>query len=339
MKLLWKAAIAAACFFAAGAALPQSKPAAPVNMLIGNVTANDTQAAVNDKLAELANKYSGGRITASTRHGGSLGNSVQLVAALQAGAVQGTVTPTFVMSTAVPEVSLFDVSFLLGTPSPARITQFAAQSKAAARMIELADQKGLHILGLHGIGPQGFLTKYPMNKAADFKGHRFGVNYSPPRASAVQDWGGTVRMMGLGEWYTSLQQGLIEGFDLPPDVLYRMKFHEAAKYYAVTDHVFLVSAIVVSKKWFDGLSRDLQDAVRRAGKESVAFADEAYTKSQAASLEALRKAITVTDMPAAELQKMKDLVRKGTWEKMKNDPKLGPMFKLIEEDVARFNKG
>jgi TRAP-type C4-dicarboxylate transport system substrate-binding protein len=302
------------------------------------VTANDTQAAVNDKLAELVNKYSAGRISASARHGGSLGNAVQMLAATQAGAVHATVTPSFVMSPAVPEVSLFDLSFLLGSPSPARITEFAAQSKAAARMIELAKQKGLHILGLHGIGPQGFLSKFPINKVSDFQGRKFGVNYSPPRASAVQDWGGVVRMMGLGEWYTALQQGLIEGIDLPPDVLYRMKFHEAAKYYTVTDHVVLVSAVILSKKWFDALPKDLQDAVNRAGKETIAFADEGYTKAQAASLEALRKAITVTTPPPAELQKMKDLVRKGTWEKMRNDPKQGPMLKLLEEDVARFTK-
>ena len=339
MKMIAKAAFVAAWLFAAGTVLGQAKPATtPINMLIGNVTANDTQAAVNDKLGELVTKYSGGRITASARHGGSLGNAVQLLAAIQAGAVHGTITPSFVMSTAVPEVSLFDVPFLLGSAAPAKITAFASQSKAAARMIELAEQKGLHILGLHGIGPQNFLTKFPLAKLSDFQGKKFGVNYSPPRASAIHDWGGVVRMMGLGEWYTSLQQGLIDGFDLPPDVLYRMKFHEAAKYYTITEHVVLVSAIIISKKWFDALPKDLQDAVTRAGKDTMVFADDAYTKSQAASLEALKKAITVIPMPPAELQKMKDLVRKGTWEKMKNDPKQGSMLKLLEEDVARFNK-
>jgi hypothetical protein len=78
--------------------------------------------------------------------------------------------------------------------------------------------------------------------------------------------------------------------------------------------------------------------VNRAGKDTIAFADESYTKSQAASLEALRKVITVNDMPAPELQKMKDLARKGVWERIKKDPKQGPMLKLLEEDIARFNK-
>jgi len=338
MKTISKMAFVAASLFAASAVIGQTKPATPaINMLIGNVTANDTQAAVNDKFAELVTKYSNGRIKASARHGGALGNSVQLLAALQAGAVHGMINPSFVLSGAVPEISLLDLPFLLPS-APARVTAFAAQSKAAAKMIELADRKGIHILGLHGIGPQSFLTKFPMNKVADFQGRKFGINYSPPRAGAVQDWGGVVRMMGLGEWYTGLQQGLIEGIDLPPDVLFRMKFHEAAKYYTVTEHVVLVSAMTISKKWFDALPKDLQSAVIRAGKDTIDFADGAYTKSQAAGLEALRKAITVTNMPPAELQKMKDLARKGIWERMKSDARDGPLLKLLEEDIARFNK-
>ena len=337
MKTVSKVAFVAVSLFAASTVLGQAATPA-MNMLIGNVTANDTQAAANDRFAELVTKYSNGRIKASARHGGALGTSVQLLAALQAGAVHGMINPSFVMSGVVPEISLFDLPFLFPNTAPAKITAFAAQSKAAAKMMELAEQKGVHVVGMHGIGPQSFLTKFPLNKVSDFQGKKFGVNYSPPRAGAVQDWGGGVRMMGLGEWYTSLQQGLIDGFDLPPDVLYRMKFHEAAKYYAVTEHVVLVSAITVSKKWFDGLPKDLQDAVTRAGKETIVFADEAYTKSQAAGVEALRKAITVTNMPAAELQKMKDLAHKGIWERMKNDPQQGPLLKLLEEDVARFSK-
>ena len=43
-------------------------------------------------------------------------------------------------------------------------------------------------------------------------------------------------------------------------------------------------------------------------------------------------------MPPTELQKMKDLVRKGVWERMKNDPQKGPMVKLLQEDLARYNK-
>ena len=78
--------------------------------------------------------------------------------------------------------------------------------------------------------------------------------------------------------------------------------------------------------------------VLKAGRDSTVYADEVNGKSQKDSLEGLKKAIPTTQMPAAEIQKMKDAVYKGIWEQMKSDPQKGAVFKLLVEDVARFNK-
>lgn len=321
-------------------AVPGASPAAAqeTTMRIGNVTAHDTQATLNDMLGELSSKYSNGRIKSSVSHGGALGNSLQMLAAMQAGGLQGMISPSFIISGIVPEVSVFDMPFAIEKVEPKQITAFIQQSEAAKKIWELAETKGIHILGMSGVGPQNFLTSFKIEKASDFKGRKFAVNYSPPRIGMIKDWGGVTRNMGLGQWYTSIQQHLIDGFDLPPDVLYRMKFHEVAKYYTVTNHVVLIETIYTSKKWFDGLPKDLQEAVNKAAHETIGAADGLFTKSQAGGLAALKKAITVTEMPSAELAKLKAMVKKGTWERMADDPKLGPLVKLLEGDIARFNK-
>jgi TRAP-type transport system periplasmic protein len=331
-----KLAFFATSLFVASAMLGQ--PAlAQSTVLIGNATAGDTQAAANDKFAELITKYSNGRLKASARQGQSLGTNAQMLAALQAGSVQGMILPAGFVSPAVPELSLFDLPFLL-PGDPARMTAFAKQSKAAPKMMALAETKGIHIIGFHGIGPQSLLTTFPVHSLADIQGKKFRVIPSPARVGAYKDWGVVARPMELGEVYTSLQEHAIDGLADPPDVLYKMKLHEVAKYYTITDQFAFMSNVIVSKRWFDGLSKDLQDAVTRAGKDTIAWADVAYTQSQVSSLAALRKAITVTDMPPAELQKMKDLVKKGIWVRLANDPRMGPMVKLLDADLARFNK-
>ncbi len=328
-------------WFALATAMAQQAPQKPVagamNVLIGNATANDVNAVINDKFAELMTKYSGGRLKASARHGGALGSIAQMVSNLQAGAIQGMVTPAGNVATAVPELSLFDLPFLLAPATPANITAFTAQSKAAARMKEIAEQKGIHIIAFHGIGPVSFLTRMPMNKLSDIQGKKFRVISSPPRIGAYEDWGAVARPMDFAEVYTALQQGNLDGSENPPDVTYRMKFFEVAKYYTITGHFAFVSNIIVSKKWFDGLPKDLRDIVTRAGMDTVAFADEVTGKSQDSSLESLRQAISVTTLPAAELQKMKDLARKGVWARMRNDSQKGPIVKLLEADVARYS--
>jgi TRAP-type C4-dicarboxylate transport system substrate-binding protein len=304
---------------------------------VGNATASDTQAAANDKLAELITKYSNGKLTAKASHGESLGNNQQMIRALQAGSLHGMVFPAGFLSPVVPELAMFDMPFLL-PGAPASITAFAAQSKAASTMKGLAQQKGVHILGFHGIGPQSFLTNFPVTKLSDIQGKKFRIIPSAPRVGAYKDWSAVARPMELGEVYTALQQGTLDGMENPPDVIFKMKLHEAAKNYTITEHFAFVSNVIVSKKWYDGLSADLKDAVDRAGADTIKFADVAYTKSQKDSLEAMRKVIKVTDMPASEIQKMKDLAGKGVWEAMKADPQRGPIVKMLAEDVARFNK-
>ena len=234
-------------------------------------------------------------------------------------------------------MSLFDLPFLL-PGAPAQITAFAAQSKAAVKMKEMAAQRGILVLGFHGIGPQSFLTKFPVNALADIQGKKFRVIPSPPRVGAYQDWGAVPRPMEFGEVYTALQQGTLDGMENPPDVIYKMKLHEVAKYYTITEHFAFASVVIVSKRWFDGLPKDQQDAVEKAGKETIQFADAAYTESQQTSLDAMKKAITVSTFPAAELAKMKDLAQKGVWERMKADPQRGPVVQLLQEDVVRFGK-
>ncbi len=326
-----------AAVFAIGNVAIQPCAHGQANVLIGNATANDTQAAANDKFGELITKYSNGRLKASARHGQSLGNNAQMVAALQAGSVAGMVLPAGFISSTVPELSLFDLPFLL-PGAPAKITAFAAQSKAAEKMKELAQQKGIHVIGFNGIGPQSFLTKFPVNALADIQGKKFRVIPSPPRVGAYQDWGAVPRPMEFGEVYTALQQGTLDGMENPPDVIYKSKLHEVAKFYTITEHFAFASVVIVSKRWLDGQPKDMQEAILKAGKETIEFADAAYTKSQQTSLDAMKKAISVTTLPAAELQKMKDLARNGVWDRMKKDPQRGPMVQMLEEDVARFGK-
>lgn len=336
MQARWKATVAAALLVALNMASAHDANA-QTNILIGNATANDTQAAANDKFAELVTKYSDGRLKASARHGSSLGSIAQMVAALQAGSVHGMLFPAGFLSATVPQISAFDMPFLL-PGEPAKITAFAAQSKGAAKMKELAEQKGIHILGFNGIGPQSLLTKFPVKAVDDLKGKKFRVIPSPPRVGAYQDWGAVARPMEFSEVYTALQQGTIDGMDNPPDVIFKMKHHEVARYFTITEHNAFVSNLIVSKSWFDKLPKDLQAAVERAGKEAIAFADDDYTKTQKTSLEEMAKVITVTKMPADELAKMKELNLKGVWQRMKQDPVRGPMIELLQEDVAHFAK-
>lgn len=329
-------ALAAALLLAAP--LVWGQATAQTTFLLGNTTVGDAQAVANDKLAELITKHTGGKLNASVRHGQALGGYAQMIPSMQAGSIGGMVMPTGFMASFVPELSLFDLPFL--TPGePAKITAFAKQSKAAERMKEVAAQRGILILGFHGIGPQSFLTKFPVKTLEDMKGKKIRVIPSPPRVGAYQDWGAVPRPMELGEVYTSLQQGTIDGMENPPDVIFKMKHHEVAKFYTITEHFSFMSAVVVSKKTFDAQPKDIQDAIVKAADETLAFADPLYTASQDDSLKEMSKTVTIEKLAAPELAKMKDLASKGVWTRLEADAQRGPLVKMLRDDAARYAAG
>lgn len=340
MKAISKMIFAAVTLLAAGTVLGQTKPSTPpMNVLVANSTSNDAQAAITVKFAELLTKYSDGRFAASARTGGSLGTNSQMLATLQAGALPGMIIPTGFMAAAVPDIGMFDLPFLL-PGAPAKMTEFTVRSKAAARMKEVAEQRGILVIGFYGVGSQSLLTRFPVTKAADIQGKLFRVIPSPPRAGAYKDWGAVPRSMDLAEVYSALQQGTIVGIENPPDVIYKMKLYEVAKYFTLTEHSAFLNAILVSKKWFDAQPKDLQEVVNKAARESLIYADELNTKAQIDALEAMRKDrnITVANMPAAEIQKMRDLNREGIWKSMKSDPQRSAIVQLLEQDVANYFK-
>lgn len=340
MKAILAVVFVTALFFATNTALGQTKPAAPaMNVLVGVATANDAQAALTVRLAELLTKYSNGRIAASARTGGALGTQTQMLATLQAGALACMVIPTGNLTSAVLEMGLFDLPFLL-PGGPARMSEFTRRSKFAARMKEMAEQKDIHVIGFFGVGSTNLLTRFPITKLADIQGKLFRVIPSPPRAGAYKDWGAVPRTMELAELYSALQQATVVGMDGASDIIYRMKFYEVARYLTRTEHSGFLNTIIFSKKWFDTLPKDLQSVADRVGREGLILADELNTKADSDALEAMKKDrnVVYTELPASEIEKMKALSREGIWKSMRSGSRVSAMMDLLEQDLASYQE-
>jgi len=108
-----------------------------------------------------------------------------------------------------------------------------------------------------------------------------------------------------------LQTGVVDGTENPPSNLYTQKMYEVQSHLSVTNHGYLGYAVVVNKKFWDGLPADIRNQLTQAINESTkvandhAFADnqEAMTKVKAAG-----KTEIYTPTPAERLALKKALV-------------------------------
>ena len=132
-------------------------------------------------------------------------------------------------------------------------------------------------------GARHTLTTKPVNTVDDLAGLQIRVPTNQIQTKGFEVLGATPVGMSLGDVYTALQQGTIDGGENPLSTLYGRKHHEVAKYLIMDGHVLNFTNWVCSSMWFDGLTPEQQEALIETGKEAGVYnnqlqaeADEYY---------------------------------------------------------------
>ena len=132
-------------------------------------------------------------------------------------------------------------------------------------------------------GARHILTTKPVNTVDDLAGLQIRVPTNQIQTKGFEVLGATPVGMALGDVYTALQQGTIDGGENPLSTLYGRKHHEVAKYLIMDGHVLNFTNWVCSSMWFDSLTPEQQEALVETGKEAGVYnnqlqaeADEYY---------------------------------------------------------------
>ncbi len=117
--------------------------------------------------------------------------------------------------------------------------------------------------------------------------------------------------MALGEVYTSIQQGTIDGVENPLAVLYNGKFHEVAKYLLLDGHVYNVTNLVVGVDFWNSLTADQQKLLKETCDEAGKYQNGVQEKAEQEILKKFAdEGVTITE-PSEEFKKeLKDAAMK-----------------------------
>ena len=88
----------------------------------------------------------------------------------------------------------------------------------------------------------------------------------------------------------SLRQGVVDGQENPPAVVYGGGLGEVQKYYTLDEHLIVPEVLVMSKKSWDKLSAEDQALIRQAAKDSVPHMRKLWAEREAASEAKVREA-------------------------------------------------
>lgn len=164
------------------------------------------------------------------------------------------------------------------------------------------EDNGLKLLASNWIyGDRHTLTKAPVHIPKDLKGMKIRVANSSIFIKGFEALGATPTPMALGDVYTALQQGTIDGLENPLPVLYNGKFHEVAKYLILDGHVKNFTTWVTGTTFFNSLSKDQQQILIDTGYEAGLMNNKFQAESEKEVLDLLRaEGVTVYEPTAEE---------------------------------------
>jgi TRAP-type transport system periplasmic protein len=227
----------------------------------------------------------GKRFVVDERAGNALGSEATILAATRSGAVDVAVLSGGIVSSVVPELSVFDIPFLFRDTAHAKaVMQGPIEAKVAANFAD----KGLVLLAL---GKQGFRnltnSKHPIRTPDDIKGLKIRVIPNETYKMTFKALGADVRPMDFPLVYAALKDGRLDGQENPVPTIASSRFSEVQKYLTLTGHFFAPIAFVANRAMFEQLDAADKEALIAAAKAGA----EATWESQidAEKLDELRK--------------------------------------------------
>src|SRR5437762_1223456 len=105
----------------------------------------------------------------------------------------------------------------------------------------------------------------------------------------MRAFGALPQVMAFSEVYQAMQTGVVDGSENPPSNFYTQKMHEVQKYLTLTDHGVIEYAVIVNKKFWDGLPADIRTTLEGAMKDATNYANEIAKKENEEALNAVRQ--------------------------------------------------
>ncbi|MBC3813020.1 TRAP transporter substrate-binding protein [Undibacterium aquatile] len=286
-----------------GAAFAQS----PIVIKFSHVVASDTpKGKAAERFKELAEKATKGRVKVELYPNSTLYKDKEELEALQLGAVQ-MLAPSLAKfgPLGVKEFEVFDLPYIFPTKD---VLYAVTEGPIGKDLLKKLETKGITGLGYWDNGFKVMSSNKPIHLPSDMKGQKLRIQSSKVLDAQMRALNANPQVLAFSEVYQALQTGVVDGTENPPSNLYTQKMHEVQKHVTVTNHGYLGYAVIVNKKFWDGLPADIRNELDGAMKAATKYANAIAQQENDNALEAVKKSgkTTVyvpTDKEKAEWRK------------------------------------
>src|SRR6478735_827595 len=266
--------IAASALLAFGGSAIAQKP---IVIKFSHVVAVDTpKGKAAEYFKKLAEERTKGRVKVEVYPNSALFKDGEEMEALQLGSVQ-MLAPS--VSKFGPlgarEFEVFDLPFIFDSYDDLTKVTDGPVGKGLFKKLE---SKGIVGLAYWFNGFKDMSANKPLRKPEDMKGLKMRIQSSKVLGDQMKALGALPQVMAFSEVYQAMQTGVVDGSENPPSNFYTQKMHEVQKYLTLTDHGVIEYAVIVNKKFWDGLPADIRTTLEGAMKDATKCADDIAKK-------------------------------------------------------------
>ncbi|MGN6704042.1 MAG: DctP family TRAP transporter solute-binding subunit, partial [Burkholderiaceae bacterium] len=200
---------------------------------------------------------------------------------------------------------VFDLPYIFPTKE---VLYKVTQGPIGKQLFQKLESKGIEGLAYWDNGFKVMSANKPLHHPADFKGLKMRIQSSKVLDAQMRALGANPQVMAFSEVYQALQTGVVDGTENPPSNLYTQKMNEVQSDVTISNHGYLGYAVIVNKKFWDGLPADIRGELEQAMKDATKYGNAIAQQENDKAMDAVRKTgkttvYTLTDAEKAEWRK------------------------------------
>jgi C4-dicarboxylate-binding protein DctP len=284
MNRLLPVLLAMAALVLTGSAAAEQAIVIKFSHVVAEDTPKGRAAAYFAKLVEQRTK---GRVKIQVYPNSQLYKDSDEIAALQKGSVQ-MLAPSLAKFGALglPEFEVFDLPYIFDDYADAHRVTFGPIGK---ELLNKLQTKGIVGLAYWDNGFKQMSANKPLRKPEDMKGLKMRVQPSGVLQAQMRALGAIPEVMDFSAAYQALKSGTVDGTENPASNFYTQQMEDVQKHLSVTHHGYVGYAVIVNRKFWDGLPADIRASLTAALRDATIFANDIAAGANIDALEEIER--------------------------------------------------
>lgn len=216
-----------------------------------------------------------------------LGKEADIVGQVKLGIVDMMISGSSIWGTLAPEIGVLDLGYLFNSMDAAGPVLDGSAGKVLNGIF--ADKIGVEVVSwAYSLGGRNVTARQPANTPELPKGQKIRVLPVANFVATLKAMGASPTPMSLGEVYTALQTGVIDGLEHDAPTVLALKCYEVAKHISLTQHICNPQTIVIGRRALSKIPAEHLPAFREAAAEASAFQRSKANEIEASALAKLR---------------------------------------------------